>query len=251
LEYFLYVLDNQNVASYWPASANPYFVDVVSVPLPVSIVVNMDLLTPSPIPAGGDTLFYTAQVTNITINPVTCDGWVSYYKPNGLDFFHLRLFEDDIIPPDTTLIWNTWEIVSADDPPGSYWMFGQAGDMDDNLVWSFDGYNFTKSSTQIDGNMNIETSSTAILSSFSLSPAFPNPFNSEISIPFTLDHALPIKLRVYNQAGQIITTIVDSYLNAGQYHYIWKANSLSSGIYLITLEVSGRPVQTQKITYMK
>lgn len=73
---------------------------------------------------------------------------------------------------------------------------------------------------------------------FSLSPIYPNPFNAQTTIPFTLDRAGKVTLNIYNMTGQNVgaQTFVPAVLPAGAHEYVWNAKGMSSGVYLVRLQ---------------
>jgi len=87
--------------------------------------------------------------------------------------------------------------------------------------------------------------------SFTLLPCYPNPFNPSTTINFALDKALPVKLAVYNQLGQEVSTIIDNQVIPGSYRVNWNASQFSSGVYLISLESNLGIQQTQKVILIK
>ena len=66
-----------------------------------------------------------------------------------------------------------------------------------------------------------------------LYPVSPNPFNNSTIIPFTLDRELPVKIRVYNQLGQAVATVIDRKMKPGEYKIRWETGGLSSGVYFV------------------
>jgi len=45
---------------------------------------------------------------------------------------------------------------------------------------------------------------------FTLSPAYPNPFNPTTTIRFALPKLVKVKLEVYNINGQLVNTLTDA-----------------------------------------
>ncbi|GAB4333051.1 MAG: hypothetical protein Kow0037_11160 [Calditrichia bacterium] len=64
---------------------------------------------------------------------------------------------------------------------------------------------------------------------------FPNPFNPETTIRFSLPESIKVRLEVYNPAGQLIATLVDENLPAGEHKVTWHAEKNPSGIYFYKL----------------
>lgn len=68
--------------------------------------------------------------------------------------------------------------------------------------------------------------------------AYPNPFNPETQLRFTLDEASPVNLTVYNLAGQAVQTLYDSNLPGGTHEFTFNATNLPSGIYFAQLQTA-------------
>lgn len=82
---------------------------------------------------------------------------------------------------------------------------------------------------------NVETIG-IVAESYSLSQNFPNPFNPETKIKFTVpDNNANIKLSVYDISGKVIATLVDGYYNKGEYSVNFNAMNLSAGTYFYKL----------------
>lgn len=85
---------------------------------------------------------------------------------------------------------------------------------------------------------------------FELAQNFPNPFNPNTSISFTIPQSGNVKLSVYNLLGQEITTLVNEYKEAGTHNIEFNAINLNSGVYLYKLESNGLTL-TKKMTLLK
>ena len=84
---------------------------------------------------------------------------------------------------------------------------------------------------------------------------FPNPFNPSTEIRFDIPTARTVQLRVYNQLGQTVRTLVDNRMKAGSYRIKWDGkteagNNVSSGVYFYSLE-AGEYSQILKMTLVK
>jgi hypothetical protein len=84
---------------------------------------------------------------------------------------------------------------------------------------------------------------------------YPNPFNPSTEIRFDLPTARDVQLRVYNQLGQTIRTLVDEQMKAGSYRLKWdgttsEGRSVSSGVYFYSLD-AGDFSQIRKMTLVK
>ena len=87
-------------------------------------------------------------------------------------------------------------------------------------------------------------------SSFILS-AYPNPFNPNTTLNFTLSQNANVKLTIYNVLGQATESILDAPLLAGDYAFDWNAGHLPSGIYFAKLETSTGLSTVTKLTLLK
>ncbi len=78
---------------------------------------------------------------------------------------------------------------------------------------------------------------------FALFAAFPNPARSQTTISYTLPQTGPVKLSLYNLAGQRVKTITDGIMKIGPHSVIWDGcndnhDPVSSGIYFFRLEMN-------------
>ena len=88
-----------------------------------------------------------------------------------------------------------------------------------------------------------------------LNPNFPNPFNPETTISFSIKEDCRVTIDVYNIKGQKVKTLVNEKLNAGAHQVIWhgkdeNGKSVSSGIYFYKMN-SGRYTSVKKMILMK
>ncbi len=75
----------------------------------------------------------------------------------------------------------------------------------------------------------------SIPSEYGLEQNFPNPFNSSSVIEFSIPVSSPVKLTVFNLEGREVKTLVNSFLNTGNYVIRFDAFHLSSGVYFYKL----------------
>ena len=85
---------------------------------------------------------------------------------------------------------------------------------------------------------------------FSLETPYPNPFNSNISIHYTLQKKQSVLLQIFNINGELIHTVIQETLSTGRHHSNWNAIHESSGVYVVKLTASNQ-IETQKILYLK
>ncbi|HOU72803.1 MAG TPA: T9SS type A sorting domain-containing protein, partial [Candidatus Syntrophosphaera sp.] len=84
---------------------------------------------------------------------------------------------------------------------------------------------------------------------------YPNPFNPETTIAFSVPKTGPASLKVYNTKGQLVRTLVNDVREAGNHSVVWngmdeQGNSVSSGLYFYRLSSDGNTV-TRKMLLAK
>ena len=105
-------------------------------------------------------------------------------------------------------------------------------------------------SQSIEWNTPIYSGSGYVPKTYSLKHNYPNPFNPTTYIIYDLPIDGWIVIKVYDILGKEIETLVNKYQKAGEYEVIFKADNLSSGIYLYRL-TSGNFSQTRKMILEK
>jgi flagellar hook assembly protein FlgD len=104
-----------------------------------------------------------------------------------------------------------------------------------------------------------EDEETMLPETFSLSQNFPNPFNPQTTIHFTIPVServlTPVKLNVYNLQGELIRVLIDEDRAPGNHQVHWdgldeSGHRTASGIYIYKLQ-AGDFKATRKMAYMK
>ncbi len=85
---------------------------------------------------------------------------------------------------------------------------------------------------------------------YSMSSAYPNPFNASTRINYSVPIAGYISIAVYDLRGRLAVRLVDGVKSAGVHTVEWLPSDFNSGIYLVRME-AGRFVDTKKITLIK
>jgi hypothetical protein len=86
--------------------------------------------------------------------------------------------------------------------------------------------------------------------SYSLYPAYPNPFNPSTEIRFDLPADSKITLEVYDIQGRMVSQLVNGNMQAGYHRVKWNASDKASGVYFVNMR-SGSYAQTQKLMLIK
>jgi len=84
---------------------------------------------------------------------------------------------------------------------------------------------------------------------------YPNPFNPTTTIAFDLAKSSAVNLRIYNLKGQLVKTLVNRDLAAGQHSVVWNGKdennrAVSSGVYFYRMETRNYK-STNKMLLMK
>jgi hypothetical protein len=84
---------------------------------------------------------------------------------------------------------------------------------------------------------------------------YPNPFNPETTISFNLPKAGEASLNIYNTKGQLVRTLANDRMVAGEHRIVWSGtdnngSAVASGIYYYKLDITGRS-ETRKMLLLK
>jgi len=92
-----------------------------------------------------------------------------------------------------------------------------------------------------------------------LGHARPNPFNPVTTIDFSLASAGHTTIRIFDAAGRVVRTLVDSPVEAGPHTAVWDSTTdtgrrAASGVYFVRMEAEGRHVsyrEARKLVLLK
>lgn len=96
----------------------------------------------------------------------------------------------------------------------------------------------------------IQKIGTKVPSEFSLFQNYPNPFNPNTVIRFDLNTKSFVTLKVFNELGQLVETLVNENLSPGEYRINFNASNRSSGIYFYMLNTANHK-ETRKMVLIK
>ncbi len=196
-----------------------------------------------------------------------------YGTGNNISF---RFCVDDNVTPSGTghevspwykIDWYGWRLVSwdlANDEPGEW-----IGDGSVDGALRMDSFQFTwhddanpQGEIYIDNLKLVKKSTTSIQptditipQSLVLHGNYPNPFNPETAIAFSLPEGGNINIRIFNLNGTLIRNLIHGFLSEGYHEIVWngKDNSgkiVSSGEYIYRVETS-TSVSAGKMLFMK
>ncbi len=97
---------------------------------------------------------------------------------------------------------------------------------------------------------SVEGELTSLPGRFQLYRNYPNPFNSQTQISFSLDKLEYVELNIFNIHGEKVGTLLTSNLSPGYYRINFNASGLPSGVYFAEL-VTPSNRQVQKMMLIK
>jgi len=86
---------------------------------------------------------------------------------------------------------------------------------------------------------------------FYLLPCYPNPFNNETTITYTLPQDGEVSLKVFDLQGREVAALGTGHQALGTHSMVWNAEGMASGVYFIRLMVDGRWSMARKVVLMK
>ena len=94
-----------------------------------------------------------------------------------------------------------------------------------------------------------------IASEYAVMSSYPNPFNPQTTISYDINASGNIQLAVYNMLGQQVVSLVDDFVEAGNYKSVWNStdiqgNEVASGIYMLRLTTDSQVI-SNKITLLR
>ena len=90
---------------------------------------------------------------------------------------------------------------------------------------------------------------------YSLSDAYPNPFNPTTTLSFSVKTEGHFNLSIYDITGRLVSTLVDGNMEQGYHSMVWNGMdsngyAVSSGMYIYALQGEGVSI-TKKMMLMK
>ncbi len=86
--------------------------------------------------------------------------------------------------------------------------------------------------------------------SFLLEQNYPNPFNPSTKIQFSIPSSGNVSLKIYDILGRQVSTVINKYMNPGNYSVEYISKDLPSGIFIYQLECASF-IQTRKMILLK
>ncbi|MCX6641630.1 MAG: right-handed parallel beta-helix repeat-containing protein [bacterium] len=225
----------------------PMYMDVTTTPINPPIV----------IPANGGSFQYNINAHNLTTVPQTFSVWNKIKTASGS---YIQVFgpATRTLPggasPTRTLTQN----VAATIPAGVNTYISYIGTYPGTIQDS-SFFTFTKSATADGGPWITDNTCVGDLfdeyivktpAQFSLSGAYPNPFNPTTNISYQLSANSHVCLKVYEVSGKLVKTLVDGWRDAGLHDVVFDGSNLASGMYICRFW-AGDQASIQKLLLLK
>ena len=81
-----------------------------------------------------------------------------------------------------------------------------------------------------------------MVNDFSLSGAYPNPFNPSTSFNINIPSSGYLSVKVFNISGQLVDVIASGVYSPNSYDFTWNANNMATGMYVINAEFEGKNI---------
>ena len=214
------------------------------------------------IPETGGSFDYNIEISNNTADPQTFDVWTEILFPNGGS---LQLFDvpNVTLPATVSADRDKTQTVPPGTPAGTYTYAAYVGDYQNWIIEDMESFTFVKEgmdgiygaidpSEWISYGESFENEGSILLipNECTLLSAYPNPFNPETTLAWTLPQSGEAALIVYDIQGREVVRLVDGYHPAGFHQIEFNASSLTSGVYFARL-ISEQGQSTQKLLLLK
>ncbi len=216
--------------------------------------------------SGSDNDVNPGETVELRIILVNNENWGTAIQTNGIltsesEFVSILSDEGNfgtIAPGDAALNEIDPFIIefSPDTPTGNISFSVELTSNQDDYVLYADTLTFT-----VRVMPTLDNASSSFKNEYSLSQAYPNPFNPTTTIGFKIsmiETSHNVSLQVYNVKGQLIETLLNKQIEAGYHQVVWNAEQYPSGLYFVKM-VANNPsdglgqsfTQTQKLLLLK
>lgn len=80
--------------------------------------------------------------------------------------------------------------------------------------------------------------------------SYPNPFNPDATIAYSLSHNSETDIRVFDLQGKLVEILYQGYQTAGSHKLLFRAEDLAAGVYICRLQTADQ-TRTQKLILLK
>ena len=181
----------------------------------------------------------------------------SYNTSYGLEKFKVGVSTTGTAPADFTIISGTTPVAAPAEwteytyPLAQY--SGSPAYIGINCV-SPDVFIFLVDDVVVNGSVSADDPTVPVLKT-ALNKNYPNPFNPETTISYSLSQGENVKIEIYNVKGQLVRTLVNEDKAAGDHSVVWTGvdnnnRPVSSGVYYYKM-TAGKYSSSKKMILMK
>jgi|GEM_PF-793967 len=80
---------------------------------------------------------------------------------------------------------------------------------------------------------------------------YPNPFNPRTIISYQLTTNNEIEITIFDLNGRFVSTLFKGYASKGKHQLTWNASAFSSGVYICTMKIDGKVLDSKKMVLVK
>lgn len=158
-------------------------------------------------------------------------------RSQGAEHFRLEVSPDSTftgaaVESDSNIVKTFRTLQLPEDPVARYYWRVRAENKDGASAWTAVRGFIAESPTGVSARP-------AIPAEYVLHQNYPDPFNPSTIISYEIPHRGFVTLKVFNALGQEVSTLVDSWREAGAYRNEFHRSDLASGVYLYRLTVTG------------
>jgi len=100
------------------------------------------------------------------------------------------------------------------------------------------------------GVVSVKREGGSVPAAFALYQNYPNPFNPSTTIDYSISKDADVKLLIYNEAGQLVSTLINEKQTSGDHKFNFDGSNLASGVYFYQLFVDEQ-AQAKKMVLIK
>ena len=119
-----------------------------------------------------------------------------------------------------------------------------------NFISTFDTLNYVSTGRIRELNTAFISNETSGITGYKLYNNYPNPFNPETNIKFSVPKDVNVIIRIYDIRGKEIAEAVNKFYKAGEYSIKFNAKDLSSGVYFYRMSAEGHN-ETKKMMLIR
>jgi hypothetical protein len=95
------------------------------------------------------------------------------------------------------------------------------------------------------------SNASGIPNTFGLDACYPNPFNAQTIIPYRVPSESAVSIVIYSVDGRLMAILNQGRVLPGNHRVSWSPDEATTGVYFVELRADGRPIDVQKILYLK